>query len=78
MFGVMWEPLQAVFGRSKEYIEAEALNYGLQKALRFGYKKLIAECSCLLLLTKIRDRTTIQDLGIAEVVTKILELLCEF
>ncbi|KNA10071.1 hypothetical protein SOVF_147810 isoform D [Spinacia oleracea] len=58
VFGVMWEPLQAVFGRSKEYIEAEALNYGLQKALRFGYKKLIAECSCLLLLTKIRDRTT--------------------
>ncbi|KNA10070.1 hypothetical protein SOVF_147810 isoform C [Spinacia oleracea] len=43
VFGVMWEPLQAVFGRSKEYIEAEALNYGLQKALRFGYKKLIAE-----------------------------------
>ncbi|XP_056699334.1 uncharacterized protein [Spinacia oleracea] len=73
--GVKWMPLEEVVGWSKELMEAEASYYGLQKALEFGYRNVIAECSCLPFLTKIKERVMRQDdLGIAEVVTEDLRI----
>ncbi|XP_056690865.1 uncharacterized protein [Spinacia oleracea] len=78
MCGVKWvEPSQAVLGLSDEYREAEALYYGLQKALDFGYKKLVAECPCYSLVKKIKV-AMIQDLESEQVVTNILELRNQF
>ncbi|XP_056699329.1 uncharacterized protein [Spinacia oleracea] len=77
VLGVKWEPW--LLGCSEVYMEAEAFYYGVQKALEFGYRNVIIECSCQPLLTKLRHREMIQELGPERArVTQILELVRKF